>query len=58
MQDQTKIGFSVEDDGIHCYSQVGCSNVYKNQLVLSKEAFIEAYNKYFKGESNEKEEKK
>lgn len=44
----------VDDKGIwvphHEYVQEGCKSNYK--LVMSKEMFIEAYNKFIKGEFN------
>lgn len=44
----------VSDDGIYVpykdYVLEGCSSAYK--LVISKEMFVEAYNKWIKGEEN------
>ncbi len=45
----------VGDDGIYTpceeYALEGCASAYR--LVISKEMFVEAYNKWIKGEENE-----
>ena len=45
----------VDEDGIYVpvneYVPEGCDGVYK--CVMTKEMFVEAYNKWIKGENNE-----
>ena len=41
--------FEVTDKGIFLFARVkGLDNVYEDRLIISKEAFVEAYNKYIK----------
>ena len=45
----------IDDDGIwipyHPYTRKGTASAYK--MVISKDLFIEAYNKWIKGENND-----
>ena len=46
-----KLDFKVTDDGIYMFKPYRGSTVnYSEELVMTKEVFIEAYNKYIKGD--------
>ena len=45
------LDFKVTDDAIYMYKPYPGSGVYRKELVImTKEVFIEAYNKYIKGD--------
>ena len=49
--------FSVEEDGIYRETKVpGYGNTWRREFLMSKECFIEAFNKYIKGEDHERSE--